>query len=172
MQFDASQVALLQTSAYLELILAREELFERETSVLLATRRTSSAPSAMHMEASGRFERGDVVYSETPALFVQSAPSRSRTPTCGACGSPVGSFEAQLAVLAGRCGRVDVTTYDSARAGTARRDGPALPDIGLSSAQGSGCLCTLGCGELFCSDACEAAAMRSGAPGRLLRSDC
>lgn len=109
--------------------------------------------------------------SATPLASVQSAGSRARTPACGCCGAPVGSLEAQLAVLAGRCSRIDVASYDFLRAGAgptaARQDGPTLPALDdLPPSRGPGCLCSLGCGELYCDEGCEAAAVNRGAvPG-------
>jgi hypothetical protein len=85
---------------------------------------------------------GQVVFSEVPALRLQSLPNRGDALVCGCCSRFLGSVGLQLGILSRRLNRVN---YEVAQAH------PLAEDLVLSDITPCGMMC----GELYCSEQCR-----------------
>lgn len=100
--------------------------------------------SSLHgvgISAMRSIRRGDVIFSESPILFLQSVPNRQDDLVCAACAKFVGTIGTQLSLLSRESQRHEHLN-----------DFPRFPnDVCLSPMYP----CLNQCGEVYCSDDCR-----------------
>ncbi|KAJ1466893.1 hypothetical protein T484DRAFT_1921971 [Baffinella frigidus] len=103
------------------------------------------------------YEKGAIVFDETPAVIHDDIRLKKRCLLCAHCGARAGSISQNLLILCGKSRRSACTTAPSTPA-------LLLPELlGGARAGAAAVTCGEGCDDVFCSEACKAAARLSHA---------
>jgi hypothetical protein len=135
--------------------------------------------------ATKNFSKGSIVFQERPLVAIQSVFNKSQTLVCSNCHRFVGDLNLQANLLTKVVSRVDIMNSGDSQDKVTVEDGNEVADSGkntmdtlsvpaptlsenesfasFSSYASCPCvLCPLGCGEIYCSQACVAENKRRG----------